>query len=90
MLKAKAYIVVGATAFFFMWTTPEAYPDTYYFYASSRQTWDRTGNWYLDEAHTTPAGQQPSDTDDVIFVSNITGLGGTNRTTNTLSSTLSM
>jgi len=58
---------------------------TRYFYPAEDHDWANVDNWFTDYEHTTPAGSLPAETDDVIFLHNITSLGG-NRTVNTFTS----
>jgi hypothetical protein len=52
-------------------------PATLYFNAAVDSDWTTVGNWWLDEAHTEPAGRLPAEIDSVVATASITAGGQT-------------
>jgi hypothetical protein len=54
-----------------------AVPATLYFNGAVDDAWTTVGNWWLDEAHTEPAGRLPAEIDSVVVTAGITATGQT-------------
>jgi hypothetical protein len=50
---------------------------TLYFNGAVDGNWTTVGNWWLDEAHTEPAGRLPAETDSVVATNYLTASGQT-------------
>jgi hypothetical protein len=50
---------------------------TLYFNGAVDDDWAEVGNWWLDEAHTEPAGRLPNSVDSVVATASITASGQT-------------
>jgi hypothetical protein len=58
-----------------VWSAVQAV--TLYFNGAVDDAWTTVGNWWLDEAHTEPAGRLPAEIDSVEATANITANGQT-------------